>query len=390
MKKTVFLLAAAGLAGTLAFLQTDHAAQAEYAPRAVQNETPVADASGMEEIMLALRADIETGEMNHEGLRQLGERTRQVAAAQQTSRSAAHYWNPMGPDNLGGRTRCILAVNELQLITGGVSGGLWRSWNKGDNWERISSFPSAMVASIAMAGNGDLYVGTGTQFDGVSGVGGSGFRGDGIYRSTDNGTTWSRVEGTDPGLFQGGDFSATDALVADPNVANRVWYGGIQGVGYIENGVLTENTLSGISGTTGVQDIEIAYDGSYMLVSTTNGRVYRSNDFATTETVSGSPNDPAIPQGFGRCRVAISPDDPSSAFALLATSGSQFGGVFHSADAGVTWDEIWPSGVEGYDICPTNNQARYDLALGVKKGDRSRDCVRRWPVLLALRPVLPS
>ena len=369
MKKTVFLLAAAGLAGTLAFLKTDRVAQAEYAPRAAQNETPVADASGMEEIMLALRADIETGEMNHEGLRQLGERTRQVAAAQQTSRSAAHYWNPMGPDNLGGRTRCILAVNELQLITGGVSGGLWRSWNKGDNWERISSFPSAMVASIAMAGNGDLYVGTGTQFDGVSGVGGSGFRGDGIYRSTDNGTTWARVEGTDPGLFQGGDFSATDALVADPNVANRVWYGGIQGVGYIENGVLTENTLSGISGTTGVQDIEIALDGSYMLVSTTNGRVYRSNDFATTETVSGSPNAPTIPQGFGRCRVAISPDDPSSAFALLATSGSQFGGVFHSADAGVTWDEIWPSGVEGYDICPTNNQARYDLALGVKKGD---------------------
>ena len=56
MKKTVFLLAAAGLAGTLAFLKTDRATQAEYAPRAAQNETPVADASGMEEIMLALRA----------------------------------------------------------------------------------------------------------------------------------------------------------------------------------------------------------------------------------------------------------------------------------------------------------------------------------------------
>ena len=258
MKKTGSL-AAAGLAGT-AFLQTEHATQADYAPRAAQTETPAADASGMEEVMLALRADIETGEMNHEGLRQLGERTRQVAAVQSANRSGGHYWNPLGPDNLGGRTRCILAVNEVQLITGGVSGGLWRSWNQGDNWERISSFPSAMVASIAMAGNGDLYVGTGTQFDGVSGVGGSGFRGDGIYRSTDNGATWARVEGTDPGLFQGGDWSATDALVADPNVASRVWYG--QGIGYIENGEVTENAVSGISGTTGVQDIEIALDGS--------------------------------------------------------------------------------------------------------------------------------
>ena len=54
---------------------------------------------------------------------------------------------------------------------------------------------------------------------------------------------------------------------------------------------------------------------------------------------------------------------------LLATTGSQFGGVFHSADGGITWDEIWPSGVDGYDICPTNNQARYDLALGVQKGN---------------------
>ena len=126
--------------------------------------------------------------MNHEGLRQLGERTRQTAAAQSANRSStSHYWNAMGPDNVGGRTRCILAVNELQLFTGGVSGGLWRSWNKGDNWERVASFPAAMVASIAMAGNGDLYVGTGTQFDGVSGVGGSGFRGDGVYRSTNMG-----------------------------------------------------------------------------------------------------------------------------------------------------------------------------------------------------------
>ena len=79
-----------------------------------------------------------------------------------------------------------------------------------------------------MAGNGDLYVGTGTLFDGVSGVGGSGFRGDGIYRSTDMGESWNRVEGTDPGLFNGGDWSATDALVADPSVASRVWYGGVK------------------------------------------------------------------------------------------------------------------------------------------------------------------
>ena len=178
MKNTVFLSAIAFSLCALAFLQTAPVDRADYAPRSASVTEPVADATGMEQLMLALRADIETGEMNHEGLRLLGERTRQVAAAQSANRaSSAHYWNAMGPDNVGGRTRCILAVNELHLFTGGVSGGLWRSWNRGDNWERVSSFPAAMVGSIAMAGNGDLYVGTGTLFDGVSGVGGSGFRG---------------------------------------------------------------------------------------------------------------------------------------------------------------------------------------------------------------------
>ena len=333
MKNTAFLSAIACSLCALAFLQTSTADQAAYAPRQAEVAQPAQDASGMEELMLALRGDIETGEMNHDGLRRLGERTRQIAAAQSADRSStSHYWNAMGPDNVGGRTRCILAVNELQLITGGVSGGLWRSWNKGDNWERITSFPSAMVASIAMAGNGDIYVGTGTQFDGVSGVGGSGFRGDAIYRSTDMGASWARVEGTDPGLFDGGDWSATDALVADPNVANRVWYGGIQGIGYIENGVVSENVIDGVAGSATVQDIEIATDGSYMLFSASNGRVYRSTDFATATSVSGSPSDPVIQNGFGRCRVAISQDDSNHAYALLATSGSQFGGVFHSAD----------------------------------------------------------
>jgi hypothetical protein len=370
MKNTVFLSAIVCSLCALAIFNRPSTDKAPYAPRQTEKAEPVQDASGMEQLLLALRGDIETGEMNHEGLHQLGERTRQIAAVQSADRSSgSHYWNAMGPDNVGGRTRCILAVNEFQLITGGVSGGLWRSWNKGDNWERISSFPSAMVASIAMAGNGDLYVGTGTQFDGVSGVGGSGFRGDGVYRSTDNGETWNRVEGTDPGLFNGGDWSATDALVADPSVVNRVWYGGIQGIGYIENGVVTEDAIDGIAGSSTVQDIEIAADGSYMLISAGNGRVYRSTDFSTANSVSGSQNDPVIQQGFGRCRVAISPDDSQHAYALLATSGSQFGGVFHSGDGGITWEEIWPDGVEGYDICPTNNQARYDLALGVKQGD---------------------
>ena len=106
MKKTVFLLAVIACAGVLAFLQLNLQNDAAYAPRSASQAEPATDASGMEEILLALRGDVETGEMNHKGLLVLGERTRQVAAVQSTSRASAQYWNPMGPDNVGGRTRC--------------------------------------------------------------------------------------------------------------------------------------------------------------------------------------------------------------------------------------------------------------------------------------------
>ena len=94
MKKTVFLLAVIACAGVLAFLQLNLQNEAAYAPRSASQAEPAADASGMEEILLALRGDVETGEMNHEGLLALGERTRQVAAVQSTSRASAQYWNP--------------------------------------------------------------------------------------------------------------------------------------------------------------------------------------------------------------------------------------------------------------------------------------------------------
>ena len=46
---------------------------------------------------------------------------------------------------------------------------------------------------MAVAGNGDLYVGTGSYFDFNNGNGDSGGRGRGIYYSNDGGASWSAV-----------------------------------------------------------------------------------------------------------------------------------------------------------------------------------------------------
>ena len=342
-----------------------------YQPRTA--EVSDAEPFGAADIRKMMLADLETGEINEEGLRNLREEVVRFAQQQNAAdeRSTDHYWNELGPDNIGGRARAIVALTETTLLTGGVSGGLWRSETAGNNWVQITGFPNMMVASIAVAGNGDIYVGTGSLFDFAGGEGGSGFRGRGIWYSNDGGVMFTMIEETDPGEFSGSGFSATDALVADPNNPNRVWYGSGDGFGAMENGGLVDVNVSGIpSGAVG--DIAVAADGSYMLVGMSSGRVFRSTDnsFTDFETVSGNPNaDFVLPQsGMGRVRIDISPDSPEHAYALFATSGGLFGGLYHSGDNGNSWQVEWPGGIDTSTPLP-RGQGIYDLALAVQPGN---------------------
>lgn len=344
-----------------------------YAPRTASTEAQAPD--GAWEIQQKLLGDIETGEINEEGLRELrGEVVRFAAQQSSDGRATDHYWNEMGPDNIGGRTRAIAAVipedgsEESVLYAGAISGGLWKSDNGGNDWNQIFGLEQMVIGSVAVLGNGAVYVGSGSIYDGGNGDGGSGFRGRGIWWSED-GENFEMVEGTDPGEFNSGNFSAVDAMVADPLDDNRVWFGSNAGYGFIEDGVMTMSPSDDINGAVG--DISIAADGSYMLIGMNNCRVYRSNgtDFTSFESMSGSNNDETVlPQsGNGRVRVAISMDDANHAFAVFATSGGLFGGLYHTGNGGESWSNVWPNEIDEATPLP-RPQGIYDLALGIKQG----------------------
>lgn len=344
-----------------------------YAPRTASTEAQAPD--GAWEIQQKLLGDIETGEINEEGLRELrGEVVRFAAQQSLDGRATDHYWNEMGPDNIGGRTRAIAAVipedgsEESVLYAGAISGGLWKSDNGGNDWNQIFGLEQMVIGSVAVLGNGAVYVGSGSIYDGGNGNGGSGFRGRGIWWSED-GENFEMVEGTDPGEFNSGNFSAVDAMVADPLDDNRVWFGSNAGYGFIEDGVMTMSPSNDINGAVG--DISIAADGSYMLIGMNNCRVYRSNgtDFTSFESMSGSNNDETVlPQsGNGRVRVAISMDDANHAFAVFATSGGLFGGLYHTGNGGESWSNVWPNEIDEATPLP-RPQGIYDLALGIKQG----------------------
>lgn len=347
--------------------------EATYSPRAIENDIQ-READGAAEITRMLLADVATGEINSQGLNELREDVLKFADVQSraTSKNTDLSWTELGPDNIGGRTRAIVAVNEDLIYAGSVSGGLWRSLDGANTWSQLTGMPFLMIASIAVADNGDIYVGTGSSFDGAGGEGASGFRGRGIWWSNDGGETFTIVDGTDPGEFNNGNWSSTDALVKHPDFDNRVWYGSNSSFGTIEDGVIDINPASGGPGG-GVSDITIAPDASYMLIAATNGLVYRSTNaqFSNFESITaGGSSSGSLPQGgIGRARIAISQDDSEHAFALYATSGGLFYGLYYSDNSGQdgSWTVCWPGGVESSTPLP-RSQGIYDLALGIKKG----------------------
>ncbi|MBM72611.1 MAG: hypothetical protein CL847_07500 [Crocinitomicaceae bacterium] len=345
----------------------------DYSPRVSQEEL-ARDSEGAAEITRMLLGDIETGEINAQGLAELRRDVVKFAnkQAQRQSKTTDLAWVEMGPDNVGGRTRALAIHpnNENVLYAGAVSGGLWKSVDEANTWVQVTNFPNLMVGSIAVAGNGDIYIGTGSDFDWAGGEGNSGFRGRGIWYSSDDGQTFTIVDGTDPGEFSSGAYSSTDALAAHPTNNDIVWFGSNSDFGYLENGQLNEVSLSG-GPTGGVADIAIASDASYMLLAATNGRVYRISgaNFDEATSIAGN-GDGMLPQaGIGRTRIAISHTDPNSAFALFATPGGLFHGLHYSGNASVSgsWSECWPGGIE--TATPLERaQGIYDLALGIPVG----------------------
>ena len=112
--------------------------------------------------------------------------------------AADNAWVERGPNNIGGRTRAVIFdpnddSNET-VYAGGVSGGLWKNTNISDptsSWEQVSIPENLAVSCITIDPNNSniWYVGTGESYTAGD------VNGNGVWKTTDGGTTWSNVFG---------------------------------------------------------------------------------------------------------------------------------------------------------------------------------------------------
>ena len=117
----------------------------------------------------------------------------QAAAVDAAASPNGLSWKQLGPYNIGGRVTDVVAdrFTPNAAFAAVSGGGIWKTTDGGANW--ASSGPtrtSQTMGAFAQAPNGDLWAGTG---EANPPGGGLTYFGDGIYKSTDNGTTWSKM-----------------------------------------------------------------------------------------------------------------------------------------------------------------------------------------------------
>ncbi|MGH8146876.1 MAG: VPS10 domain-containing protein, partial [Rhodanobacteraceae bacterium] len=280
--------------------------------------------------------------------------------------SAGHFgalhWRLIGPFRAG-RTLAVTGVvgQPDHFYMGSVDGGVWETNDTGRTWHPIfDNEPVQSIGAIAVAPSdpNTIYVGTG-ESDMRSDIA----QGDGMYKSTDGGKTWTHIGLTD---------SEQIAMIrVDPHNPNRVFVAALghpygpnaqRGVFRSLDGGKTWKKVLGPNDNTGAIDIifkpgdaNVIYAALWQtrrppwsVYPPSNGPgsgLYKSTDGGSTWTHITGHGFPS--KDLGRIGIAISAAAPDRIYAIVdATEG----GLYRSDDAGKTWKKttgdprIWQRG----------------------------------------------
>ena len=336
-------------------------------------------------------------------------------------------WRMIGPFR-GGRVDAVTAVpgRPEEFYFGAVNGGVWKTVDAGRVWEPVfDGQPIASIGAITVAPSAPdtVYVGTGenTLRDSM------GF-GNGVYKSTDAGRTWTHL-----GLEQTQHIGKIAVDQRNPNVVFVAAIGKMyaaspdRGVFRSRDGGRTWQKVLFKNNDVGAVDVAIDPTNSSVVYaslwntrrppwyaySPTNGPgggIFKSTDGGTTwkQLTNGLPT-----ENIGRSGIAVAPTNPRRVYAVIdalppdpnppvpppagggrgggggggaAAPDPAGGGFFRSDDGGATWTRVssdqalWGRGwyFEKVAVDPKNADIVYVPNVAV---NRSKDGGKTWAVI---------
>jgi len=255
-----------------------------------------------------------------------------AAAGAVSATSVLDTWTPLGPGNIGGRTRVIRYHPAIHttLFAAGVSGGIWKSEDEGGSWRPIGDgLANLAVNTLAIDPRQPavMYAGTGEGYmrEEIRGTG-LPLRGSGIFVTRDGGSTWERLTSTATDDFLwvndleiGADsrrlYAATRTGVWRSLDAGQTWARLLSAsvrAGCLDLAMRPESTVAS-------DDTLFASCGSYE--QATVYRFARAGGNASAEIVLSE-------SGMGRTSLAVAPSNPDIMYALAASNDAGPGGHY--------------------------------------------------------------
>lgn len=283
----------------------------------------------------------------------------------------------VGPDR-GNRASVVVGVpgNPNVYYVGAASGGVWKSTDGGFNFKPIfDKEPVQSIGALAIdPGNpAVIWAGTGESWVIRNGI----TPGDGVYKSSDGGRSWTHMGLTDVGLIA--------RIVVNPHDSKNVFVCAMgtgtraeksRGVWRTDDGGKTWKHVLFVNGETGCsglamdpRDPHILFAGMWqwkirpwaMTSGGPSSGVYVSHDGGDTWTEikgHGLPHPPV-----GKIDVAVAPSNPERVYALIQTA--QQGSLWRSDDGGKNWH------VENFSRLLTE-RAGYFVRLAVSPTDEDK------------------